>query len=323
MEEDSRDQEGQCVGCAQGRAGWARLVRSTQLAPSVVRLVQGGPGYPACLGALPDPPRQLFCIGDLTALGPAPEALVAIVGTREATLYGLRVATALGRAFAEAGAIVVSGMARGVDSAAHDAAIKAGGKTIAVLGTGPDLPYPVGNRDLHARVAASGLIVSESEPGTKAFQGCFPRRNRIIAALAKATIVVEAGHRSGAINTATHAGVIGRLFAAVPGPIDSPRSAGANQLIRDGGHLIGSIDDALGLLGLSRSRAVDRPAMGVTEAEVWDCLGAGEDGVDALCSRSGLPVRSVMEAVSRLELAGLVTRSPDGRIGRSLASLTA
>lgn len=157
-------------------------MRSTQLAPSVLRLVQGGPGYPACLGALPDPPRQLFCIGDLTALGPAPEALVAIVGTREATLYGLRVATALGRAFAEAGAIVVSGMARGVDSAAHDAAIKAGGKAIAVLGTGPDVPYPVANRELHSRMAAGGLIVSESEPGTKAFQGCFPRRNRIIAA---------------------------------------------------------------------------------------------------------------------------------------------
>ena len=299
-------------------------MRSTQLAPSVVRLVQGGPGYPACLGALPDPPRQLFCIGDLTALGPAPEALVAIVGTREATLYGLRVATALGRAFAKAAAIVVSGMAaRGVDSAAHDAAIKAGGKTIAVLGTGLYLPYPVANRELHSRVAAGGLIVSESEPGTKAFQGCFPRRNRIIAALYKATIVIKAGHKSGAINTATHAGVIGRLFAAVPGPIDSPRSAGANQLIRDGEHLIGSIDDALGLLGLPRSRAEDRPAMGVTEAEVWDCLGAGEHGVDALCARSGLPVRSVMEAVSRLELAGLVTRSPDGRIGRSLASLTA
>ena len=284
----------------------------------VTRLTLANPAYPSCLKDLPDPPRQLYAIGDLGCLAPAPAGLVAIVGTREASPYGVRVARALGRAFAEAGAIVVSGMARGIDSAAHEGALEAGGRTVAVLGTGPDVPYPVANRGLHDRVAAGGLILSESEPGRGAFKGCFPRRNRIIAALARATIVVEAGHKSGALNTAGQATDLGRVVAAVPGPIDAPRSAGANHLLRDGGHVIASIDDALSLLELSRNRAVQRPDMGQVEAEVWDCLGEGELDVDVICVRSGLGVRQVLEAVGRLELAGLVKRLPSGQIGRAL-----
>jgi DNA processing protein len=287
-------------------------------ADPIARLDRTDPGYPACLDDLPDAPRQLFAIGDRSALDAAPAGLVAIVGTREASSYGLRVAKALGQAFAKAGAVVVSGMARGVDSAAHEGALYAGGRTIAVLGTGPDVPYPAANRGLHRRVIASGLVLSENEPGRMAYLGCFPRRNRIIAALARATIVVEAGHKSGALNTAGQALDLGRSVAAIPGPIDSPRSAGSNQLIRDGGQLIGTVDDALGLLGLSRNGAVHRPEMGAAEAEVWDCLGEGELPVDAICTRSGLGVRPVLEAVSRLELAGLVARLPDGQIGRVL-----
>jgi len=306
-----------CRGDA-GTGGAGR--RGLRTAPTIARLALGAPAYPSCLKDLPDPPEQLYAIGDLACLSPAPAALVAIVGTREASPYGVRVAKALGRAFAEAGAVVVSGMARGVGSAAHEGALEAGGRTIAVLGTGPDVPYPAANRGLHGRVGAEGLILSESEPGRGAFKGCFPRRNRIIAALARATIVVEAGHKSGALNTAGQATDLGRVVAAVPGPIDAPRSAGANLLLRDGGHVIASIDDALGLLQLSRNRAVQRLEMGRDEAEIWDCLGAGELDVDVICSRSGLGIRQVLEALGRLELAGLVKRLPDGRIGRAVVA---
>ena len=131
--------------------------------------------YPGCLRELGDPPRQLYFIGDLGALTVAPVGLVAIVGTREASQYGLRVAKALGRAFAESGAVVVSGLARGIDSAAHEGALEGGGKTVAVLGTGPDVPYPVGNRGLHQRIAASGLILSENEPGQIGRASCRER----------------------------------------------------------------------------------------------------------------------------------------------------
>ena len=286
--------------------------------PAPVRTLQPRQ-FPACLTDLRhQTPARLFAIGDIDLLASAPEGLVAIVGTREASPYGLRVAKALARAFTEAGAVVVSGLARGIDSAAHEGALEAGGKTIAVLGTGPDVPYPAGNRTLHARIAASGLILSENEPGQKAFQGCFPRRNRIIAALSKATIVVEAGHKSGALNTATQATELGRLVAGVPGPIDLPRSAGVNHLLRDGAHLIASVADALALLGLSQNAAQRRPEMGADEAEVWSCLGEGPVAVDALSIAAGLPIRRLLEAVSRLELAGLVSRLRSGEIGRSM-----
>ena len=285
--------------------------------------------YPNSLKELRDPPRQLYAIGEIGALSVPHERVVAIVGTREASPYGIRVAQALGRAFADAGAVVVSGMARGVDSAAHQGALATartgaravGGlgaaqeaRTVAVLGTGPDVPYPAGNRALHGDLAERGLVVSESRPGTKAFQGCFPRRNRIIAALARLTIVVEAGHKSGALNTASQALELGRLVAAVPGPIDDPRAAGSNTLLRDGAQVVTTIDDALGLLGLSRNKPAARPELGIVEAEVWDVVKGGGVSADAISAASGCPIREVLAAVAKLELLGLVTVEDSGTV---------
>ncbi len=272
--------------------------------------------YPQALAELQRPPESIFTIGDESILRMAPNRLVAIVGTRDASPYGVRVAAALAEAFTAAGIGVVSGLARGIDSTAHRAALEAGGKTIAVMGTGVDVPYPAAHRGLHAEIAAKGLVVSENEPGTPAVQGCFPRRNRIIAGLARVTIVVEAPYKSGAINTATQALDAGRVVAAVPGPIDSPRSAGANLLLRDGAQVIHSIDDALMLYGLSRGRTDEGPTLGALETAVWDALADGPAPVELLTDRAGLTVRQVLEGVARLELTGMVRQQSGGAIER-------
>ena len=277
---------------------------------------RGDEDFPQALRETQRPPESIFVIGDETILRLAPNRLVAIVGTRDASPYGLRVAAALAEAFTKAGVGVVSGLARGIDSAAHRAALEAGGKTIAVMGTGVDVPYPVGHRRLHAEIAAKGLVLSENEPGSPAGPGCFPRRNRIIAGLARVTIVVEAPYKSGAINTATQALEAGRVVAAVPGPIDSPRSAGANLLLRDGAQIIHSIDDALMLYGLSRARKDESPAPGGVESIIWDALAAGPAPVELLTSRCGLTVRQVLEGIARLELCGMVQQRANGSIER-------
>ncbi len=285
-------------------------------AASLGRLTSLDPAWPAGLAALEKAPAQLYYRGDVRALERSPNLTVAIVGTRQASDYGLRVARGLAKAFAEAGAVVVSGLARGIDTAAHQGALDAGGMTIAVLGTGPDVPYPAGNRRLLDAIAARGLVLSESPPGTKAALGCFPKRNRIIAALARLTIVVEAGFKSGALNTANHADGLGRVVAAVPGPIDLPGSAGSNQLLRDGAQVITSVGDALALMGLSR-KSTGRPELGLVEAEIWDALGSGEAAVDVLAERAKVPMAELLGGVSRLELLGLVRANPDGKFARA------
>jgi DNA processing protein len=175
----------------------------------------------------------------------------------------------------------------------------------------------VGNRALHEAIARHGLLLSEAEPGRRAFAGCFPRRNRIIAAIAKATIVVEAGHKSGAVSTATVAMGLDRGLAAVPGPIDVPSFDGCNQLICDGAGIVPSVEHALGLLGLSKNRTFPRPEMGPVEAEVWDALGKGDASVDELADLTGTAVRPLLEAVSNLEIIGLLAQRADGRVGRA------
>lgn len=211
----------------------------------------GAEGLPGSIRDLSNPPAGLWCVGDLSLLEGSPGRLVAIVGTREPTPYGLRMASRLAAACAQAGLVVVSGMARGVDVAAHRAALEAGGQTIGVQGTGVDVPYPVAHRTFLAEMGRRALVVSEVEPGTRAFPGCFPRRNRIIAALCRVTLVVEAGFKSGAVNTATQALELGRVVAGVPGRIDDPTAAGVNLLIRDGAQVITDVEDLLGLYGLS------------------------------------------------------------------------
>jgi DNA processing protein len=277
---------------------------------------RGDSEYPEALVQLDRPPDPLFTIGNESLLQLAPNRLVAIVGTRDASSYGMRTAAALAEAFSAAGIGVVSGLARGIDSAAHRATLESGGQTIAVMGTGVDVPYPASHRGLHAEVAVSGLVVSENEPGMTAYQGCFPRRNRIIAAMARVTIVVEAPYKSGAINTATQALEMARVVAAVPGPIDSYRSAGSNALIRDGALMIHSVADALMLYGLAAPNPSVHPPLGTLEAAVWDALATGPAPVELIASRAGLPIRQILEGIARLELCGMVRQSPDGSIDR-------
>jgi DNA processing protein len=269
--------------------------------------------YPAGLKDLRYPPSPLFMLGDSSLLG-AP--MIGIVGTRDPTQYGLRVATLLSRALSSGGACVVSGMARGIDAAAHRAALDQPGKTVAVLGTGIDVPYPASHTELHRAISEKGLVLSESGPGERARLGSFPKRNRIIAALCPVTIVVEAGHRSGALNTASQALDLGRNVASVPGPIDSPQSAGTNQLIRDGATVIASVDDALVLAGLGPAAPPPPYQLTEVDAMVWSALSRGAISIDALSEKTGLPARDTLTAVTSLEMQGMVESLLTGEVRR-------
>jgi DNA processing protein len=269
--------------------------------------------YPSSLRDLTHPPAGLFAIGDLAALE-LPR--VSIVGTRRATGYGLRVARNLASALARAGVAVVSGLARGIDAAVHRAVLEANGVTIAILGTGIDVPYPVAHRELHAAIAGSGLILSEYGSGIRAQKGAFPKRNRIIAALAPVTIVVEAPHGSGALNTSAWALELGRTVACVPGPIDSPFSAGSNSLIRDGATVILSFDDVYPLAGVTACPAAERVPECGPERAVWDTLEQGAIGVDEISARTGLAARECLVAITSLEIQGLVEGTLAGDVRR-------
>ncbi len=270
--------------------------------------------YPKSLEDLSSPPEQVFALGDAAMLQPP---LVSIVGTRDATSYGLRITRLLAGALARAGVSIVSGMARGIDAAAHRAALEAGGRTIAVLGTGIDVPYPANHRELHCLLSERALVVSEFGSGIRAKPGAFPRRNRIIAALSTVTIVIEAGEKSGALNTAEWAEGLHRLMGAVPGPIDAPQSVGTNDLIRmKAAELIASPADAFSLVGLSVPPRPNEPVLDEKESRVWKALGNDDLDVDTLCARSNLPARECMAAISGLELQGMVECLITGEIRR-------
>jgi DNA processing protein len=274
---------------------------------------RGSAEYPSELLDLDYPPDPLYAIGRISALA---KPRVAIVGTRNATGYGERTARSLTRTLVRAGVSVISGMARGIDAAAHRTAIEERGNTVAVLGTGIDVPYPVGHRQLHRSIGEHGLVLSESPPGANAHLGAFPKRNRIIAALAPVTIIVEAGFKSGALNTASQALELGRVVAAVPGPIDSLQSQGSNQLLRDGAVMIASVDDALALLGVSAPK--DRPVPNLPENErrIWDTLQGRCLEVDTLSTKCGLSTPECLAAITSLEIMGLVECSLGGEIRR-------
>lgn len=282
--------------------------------PPTVALHRDDPRYPARLLDLPTPPPVLWARGDLSLLA---LPCVAIVGTRRATAYGERVTRELGRTLARAGACVVSGLARGIDTCAHRGALEVGGATCAVLGTGLDVCYPRGNEGLQQEIAVRGLVLSELNLANASHGGSFPKRNRIIAALAQLTIVVEAPFRSGALLTSTAARELGRDVAAVPGPIDVPQAHGSNELFRDGAHPIISMADALALLGLTAPIRLKAIPSGSSERRLWDALGDGAADLDTLCSRSGLPAHEGMAAASALELLGLVECALSGEVRRA------
>jgi DNA processing protein len=269
-------------------------------------LAIGDTAYPAALLDLPDPPPVLHALGRLDLLA---RPMVAIVGTRRATMHGTRAARRLAVAVGQAGGTVVSGLALGVDAAAHAGALETEGGTAAVLGTGVDVIYPRANAALYASIRERGLLLSELAPGDAADAGSFPRRNRIIAALARVTLVVEAPFRSGALITADQALELGRGVAAVPGPIDVAACAGSNQLLRDGAQVICGADDLVQLAALKRGRgapAAAPPPSDDAERRVWEALGAGGADADTLVATTGLPAALCLAALARLELDGRV-----------------
>jgi DNA processing protein len=221
-------------------------------------------------------------------------------------------------ALASAGACIVSGMAFGIDAVAHRAALEAGGVTAAVLGAGIDVVYPRAHLALYDAIAENGVVLSEFEPGMAGFPGCFPRRNRIIAGLCRLTIVVEAGAKSGALITAGNAADFGRNVAAIPGAIDSPQSQGANQLLRDGAHVIASVEDALALADLAgATRARATPQLGADEATVWDAVAQhAAASADDIIVHTGWPASRALAALTQLEIQGLLECSAGGVIAR-------
>jgi DNA processing protein len=268
-------------------------------------------GYPPLLRAIHDPPPELFLRGageEMVLAGPA----VAVVGARSCSAYGRSVSRSLGRDLAAAGLVVVSGMARGVDGEAHRGALDAGGApTVAVLGCGIDRDYPAAHAELARRICERGLVVSEYEAGVEPAPWRFPARNRIIAGLCEATVVVEARERSGALITADFALEEGRDVFAVPGEITSSLSGGTNALLRLGAGPLTRVDDVLELFELAPSAAQQSP-VGATATALLACLQAEAMSADELLRGAGVPPGEASAALVELELAGKVALE-DGR----------
>jgi DNA processing protein len=274
-------------------------------------------GYPRLLDDLADSPAALFCVGRRDLLAALDrEPAVTVVGTRDASPYGLDVAYDLGRGLGAAGMTTISGMARGVDAAAHRGALGACGATIAVLACGPDVPYPRSNRQLHRQIGEQGLVLSELPPGQRAYRWSFPARNRLMAALAQLTVVVEAGESSGTLITVDFAQQLGRAVAAVPGRVTMRVAAGSNRLLREGAPVIRDAGDVLDeLLGPAAHRAASATEptdLDPLERRLLDAVEAGLD-MDAICAFAGLPVNEARVGLARLETRGLLRR--DGLFG--------
>jgi DNA processing protein len=266
---------------------------------------RGEPGWPPLLEHLHDPPRQLYVRGDPSVLA---RPAVAIVGARRCSAYGAQVARSLARDLGGADVTVVSGLARGIDGEAHRGALAAGAPTVAVLGCGIDVDYPARHAELARRIAETGAIVSEYPPGTEPAPWRFPARNRIVAGLAQATVVVEARERSGALITADFALELGREVFAVPGEITASLSTGANRLIRQGAAPLLSADDVLEALGIDRPGARP-PAVCDGPSGVLALLADAPRSADELVRASGRPAADVAGELVELELAGRVTEA--------------
>ena len=280
-----------------------------RLAAGGLRFVgRSDPGFPPLLRAIHDPPSGLFLRGEARAELLSREA-VAIVGARACSAYGAEVARMLGRELAAAGLTVVSGLARGVDGAAHRGALEAGGLTVAVLGCGVDRDYPAAHAGLAREIGRNGLVVSEYAPGVEPAPWRFPARNRIIAGLARATVVVEARERSGALITADLALEEGREVLACPGEITSALSAGTNALLRLGATPLTRMEDALEAFGLEPAAASAPPPVGPAATQVLERLADAPAGVDELARATGLPAAELAAALTELELAGLASGS--------------
>ncbi|MGE5707336.1 MAG: DNA-processing protein DprA [Bacteroidota bacterium] len=266
--------------------------------------------YPSALRALPDPPAILYGRGTIPPLARA----IAVVGTRNATEYGLRVAREISSNLARSGVLVISGLAAGIDAAAHRGALEAG-STLAVLGCGPDRVYPRENRVLYGRILEAGALLSEYPPGTPPEPGHFPARNRIVAGLAAAVVVVEAGKKSGALITADLGLEMGKEVCAVPGPIDSPQSMGTNRLLAQGARLVSSAEDVLSEFGWTPTpKAI--PPLPPEEQRIFGALDGTPRHLDELARALGMDPAVVISAMVVLELKSLAVRLPGQRYMR-------
>ncbi len=276
--------------------------------------------FPPALREIPDAPLLLFALGRLELLQ---RRAVAVIGSRSHTRYGAEVCRHFAGGLARAGLVVVSGMARGLDAIAHTAALDAKGPTVGVLGNGFGVIYPAANRALYQRVAREGCLLTEMPPGEKPHPGSFPRRNRLISGLARVTLVVEAGARSGTLLTVDAALMQGRDVLAVPGPITSPISVGCNRLIQGGAKPALGLRDVLEEYGIalqgvpSASLPTD-----LTPAErgVLDALAAGDELVDDIAARVGSPPGETLAVLTSLEIRGLIVQEP-GKVFRRRSDL--
>ena len=279
--------------------------------------------YPELLREIYDPPIGLYWQGEYIVDRPC----VAIVGTRRSTLYGRRVAKKIAAELAGLGFCVVSGMASGIDTAAHEGALEVGGKTVAVFGCGLDAIYPSENMDLYQKIVAHGAVVSEFPFGRRADRQTFPMRNRVVAGICQGVVVVESAASGGSMITARFAGEQGRTLMAVPGRIDQASSVGCHQLIRDGAIMVTSVDDILEELRYQRTQfpgeesqlnlgGEDAAQLQVSEAEqaVLDCFAGGEFGLlDDIAERLGKPIAELSGILMSLELKRLIVKRADGR----------
>jgi len=279
--------------------------------------------YPRPLRQICDPPGMLFVRG---GFAPRDELAIALVGSRHATSYGLAQAERLAASLARAGLTIVSGLARGVDAAAHRGALAAGSRTLAVLGSGVLTIYPPEHRDLAAQVEANGALISEAPPHSPPTSGAFPQRNRIISGLSLGVIVVEAGLSSGALITARHAMEQNREVFAVPGRVDNRMSRGCHRLIRDGAKLVETADDVLEELGPlaaptqdAAGQTVHHPAellLNDCERQVLAAIDGDATNVDSLVAATGLDVAQILSTLTVLEMRRLVRRTGGGAVAR-------
>jgi DNA processing protein len=301
-------------------AAWAAVVRARADARlSIERaratgqrvIAAADAAYPELLRHIADPPIVLWIRGDPSVLS---SPAVAIVGARDATPAGLLAAQQLGRDLAAAGLVVVSGMARGVDGAAHRGAIEGGGRTVAVLGSGADVIYPRDHATLADQIVPAGAIVSELRPGTQPRPYLFPLRNRIISGLVKAVVVIEASERSGSLITARQALEQGRDVLAVPGGVASGRYRGSHRLIKDGARLVESVEDVLDEIGWPRQgQTRTSTSKSLKDSSLERNLHPGEpSSVDELAARTGRPAADLLAELTVLELAGRVARVAGG-----------
>ena len=310
---------------------WAEQWQTTQawLAAGPDRFVfaLGDPGYPPQLLDIDDPPLLVFAMGTRARLWAegqhAAQAMLAVVGSRNPTPQGQLHAHQFAQALAQAGVCVVSGLARGVDGAAHEGALAGGGSTVAVVGTGLDRVYPRRHLELARRIVGQGAIVSEFPLGTPPLNHHFPQRNRILAGLARATLVVEANLQSGSLITARLAAEQGKAVMAIPGSIDSPQSQGCHQLIVQGARLVTGMQDVLEELGWQAApappaqacTAIDETASPV-DAALLEALGYEPVSLDTVQARCGWPTDRLQAQLLELELNGQLARLPGGLFQR-------